>query len=118
MDASLSGRGPRTARSAEPAFRTAVPPDSTPTFGAAVASIAVAPHPGDAPVRPGGDRSVRPLRGGPLRDLLDAEFQRCHRFETLGSFFGDLRSLLKKAVVREEEAPEFDRFLPQPPGRE
>ncbi len=49
------------------------------------------------------DRSVRPLRSGPLRELLDAEFQRCHRFETISSFFGDLRSLLRKAVTREED---------------
>ena len=59
-----------------------------------------------------GDRSVRPLRGGPLRDILDAEFRRCHRFDTLSSFFGDLRSLLRKAIVREDDAAELERFLP------
>ena len=49
------------------------------------------------------DRSVRPVRTGPLRDLLDAEFQRCHRFDGISTFLGDLRSLLRRAVVREDE---------------
>ena len=57
------------------------------------------------------DPAQRPLRGGTLRDLLDAEFQRCHRFDTISTFFGDLRSLLRKAVAREtDEDLEVDEF--------
>ncbi len=68
------------------------------------------------------DLAIRPLRGGPLRDLLDAEFVRCHRFEAVSSFFGDLRSLLRKAVVRQDEAADLEQFQPDstdlsPPGR-
>ena len=51
----------------------------------------------------GVDGSVRPVRTGPLCDLLDAEFQRCHRFDGISTFLGDLRSLLRRAVVREDE---------------
>jgi len=64
------------------------------------------------------DRSIRPVRAGPLRDLLDAEFRRNHRFETLSSFFGDLRGLLRKAVVRDDETLGLERFLPNSYGRE
>jgi hypothetical protein len=53
-----------------------------------------------------------------LRDLLDAEFRRNHRFEALSSFFGDLRALLRKAIVREEETLGLERFLPNSQGRE
>lgn len=67
---------------------------------------------------PWGDRWIRPLRTGALRDLLDAEFRRNHRFETLSSFFGDLRALLRKAVVREEETLGLERFLPSSHPRE
>jgi len=71
-----------------------------------------------APEPWGGDRSIRPVRSGPLRDLLDAEFRRNHRFETLSSFFGDLRTLLRKAVVRDDETLGMERFLPNSSGRE
>ncbi len=55
-------------------------------------------------------RDSRPLRQGALRDLLDAEFQRCHRFDTFNSIVGDLRTLLRRAVVREEENEEAIDF--------
>ena len=41
----------------------------------------------------------------------DEEFRRNYRFEGLSDFFHDLKGLLKKVVVREEERQEFGEFL-------
>lgn len=49
------------------------------------------------------DPAARPVRSGPLRELLDAEFDRCHRFDPIRSLFGDIRTFLRRAVARENE---------------
>ena len=57
-----------------------------------------------------GDEPYRPMRNGALRDLLDEEFSRNYRFEGLSDFFHDLKGLLRKVVVREEESKGSEFF--------
>ncbi len=57
-----------------------------------------------------GDEPYRPMRNGDLRALLDEEFSRNYRFEGLSDFFHDLKGLLRKVVVREEESEGSEFF--------
>ncbi len=52
------------------------------------------PETADGPLR---------IRPGSLRDILDDEFSRNHRFEGLSAFLSDLRGFLRGVMEREEE---------------
>ena len=44
--------------------------------------------------------AFRPIRGGTLCDILDAEYQRCYRFESFSGFVDDLKGLIRRGVGR------------------
>ena len=52
--------------------------------------------------------SYRPVRNDRFRELLDEEFQRSYRFETLGNIFNDVKEFFRKVVTREEEEGELE----------
>ena len=123
MSASRSNRGPRPVRAVgevEEQRTTASCEDSVPFDSVPFDSVPSDSVPSDSdheallhvpqfqidPPSERRQRDSRPLRQGALRELLDAEFQRCHRFDTFNSIVGDLRTLIRRAVVREEESEE------------
>lgn len=63
------------------------------------------------PSEAGGEEPYRPVRNGSLRELLDEEFSRNYRFEGFSDFIHDLKGLLRKVVVREDEDEEYGEFL-------
>ncbi len=46
--------------------------------------------------------SNRTVRGGTLRDILDAEYRRCYRFESFSGFVDDLKGLIRRVVARDD----------------
>lgn len=50
----------------------------------------------------------RPVREGPLREILDREFERSYRFEGMSDLLNDIKGLLRRVVHREVEAERFD----------
>ena len=53
----------------------------------------------------------RLIREGTLSDILDEEFRRCYRFESISHLFHDLKGLLRRVVAREEAQEGLDPFL-------
>ncbi len=53
----------------------------------------------------------RLIRDGTLSHILDEEFRRCYRFESISHLFHDLKGLLRRVVDREEAQESFDPFL-------
>lgn len=52
--------------------------------------------------------NFRPVRNDRFRELLDEEFQRSYRFETLGNIFNDVKDFFRKVVHRDDEQGELE----------